>query len=214
MNNFLLQGIENVEAVDWTETQCNCVIKPNNVEKSTTRVGCALDTPKKNSFSVIPIHYCGGTKQQHGWPFGHACDTAKNDKNKGWALDKELGSRLDINFDGSFFLTKMEIQTGYDNVDHCAKEFHIGFKADDRAWQRPKNVSVTAENGIQQVATYDGNNFKMIGNHEVNLVITFDVIEAHVIHFYVYDSYNGKNAIINEVTLYGPGKKSSSWLFN
>ena len=110
----------------------------------------------------------------------------------------------------------MEIQTGYDYVDHCAKDFAIYFEAKDRGWQRPKNAVVTAGNGNQQVATSystknDGLRFRMIGNHEVMLVVTFDMIEAHTIHLYVSDSYNGhKNAIINEVALYGPGKMSYS----
>ena len=105
----------------------------------------------------------------------------------------------------------MEIQTGYDYVDHCAKDFDIWFAAKDRGWRRPKDAVVTAGNGNQQVATYDGLKFRMIGNHQVMLVVTFDMIEAHKIHFYVYDSYNnGHNAIINEVALYGPGKMSCS----
>ena len=210
MNNFLSQEIDYVEAVDWTETLCNCVIKPSTVEKSTTNVGCALDSPKKKSLSYIPIANCKGRNEQGGWPFGHACDKTWNNRENGWAFDGKRGSRLEINFDGEYFLTKMEIQTGYDHVDHCAKEFTLWLEAKDRGWRRPKNAVVTAKNGNQQVATYDGRRFRMIGNYEVMLVVTFDMIEAKKIHFYVSDSYNGNNAIINEVALYGPGKKSCS----
>ena len=120
-----------------------------------------------------------------------------------------LGSMLEIRFAGSYFISKMEIQTGYDYEGYSAKDFRVYFYANDAGgWQRPKKVSITEKNGTdEQVATYDGLNFKMIGEKTVDLVITFDILEAHVIHFYVDNSYNGQNAVINEVAFYGPGKE-------
>ena len=113
---------------------------------------CALDSPK--IFRAIPIEKCTGSYEQYGFPFQHACDNSKNNSN-GWAFSGRVGSQIKITFKGSYYISRVEIQSGVGHTDHQWKEFNMWFKAHDIEFKLPENVIVTADGLGGQIGSID-----------------------------------------------------------
>ena len=185
--------------------RCNCVFEQIAAVKSTIWISCALDSPKK-PLPLIPISSCWGTQEHDGFPYSAACDKKKDDKKNGWAYGpNNRGSHISISLKGSFYVSQLEIQSGYGNNANW-KEFRIELYASNGGWRHPKNFLVTDIYSNILPTEVDGSKIKLTGTEENDIIVTFDVMEAYQIDITVDDSYmqNG-NAILNEISVFGPG---------